>query len=482
MLSLPRGWSSLAPSLLAAFALGTACSEDVAEPIALEASVELLDSFSYATGPLPGSGPVQVSLQLSGSATAKVSLPAIASEASGAPALHAAGEGKIEVTGGFFLDGSLKVDQTGLPQYDGDLPGLADVSLPISGSASVPGFAIDAAATVSAVIQPGDLPAIPLPGGLPGRLQLSVGEGSAIDVTLQGTCASVDGATASYRGAAVRSGTINLDIAVELDTGIAGTQTFDIGTVAIPLPEAGYDVAASAEGFAMQDPPAGSSAAPTCEGSDGEGGAGNGSSGDGGSGGVVTPKPSTSTGSTTSTTSTTSGPTTTSTTSSTSTGGPLECLGDWECDAGEVCRNAHCKQVFDLCINQTLRVGDLQHLEGDAEFGGHGPDVQLDLAPIATTNGVDLQIHVKMRETTPDFTTGERTQTFSFPAQIGEVLSPGLGWTYTDDDTSDDPLGGYESMVLGAKCSADTFGDDVCNGNSCSWCEIQIGCLQVVEP
>jgi hypothetical protein len=471
----PRGWSRLGPSFLASLALASACGGDP-EPVALEASVELLDSFSYDTGALPGSGPVQVSLKVSGSATAKLRLPAIASEASGGPALHAAGPGTIEVSGGFFLDGTLKVDQTGLPKYDGDLPGLADVSLPISGSAPVMGFAIDEPVTVSAVIQPGDLPPIPLPGGLPGKLQLSVGEGSTIDVTIEGTCASVEGSTAGYQGTAIRAGTVNLDIAVELDTGFAGTKSFDIGTVAIPLPEAGYDVGASAEGVSMEDAPEGSKAAPACEGpaedddDTGEGGAG-----------VV---PSASKGSATSagTTGSGSGPSTSGNTSSTSTGSSLECSVDEQCDDGEVCRQGACKQVLELCVNQTIHIGDLNLIEGDAEFDGNGPEVQVDLNPVATSSGIDVNVHIKMRETQSDWTTGERSQTFSYAGQIGSVVSPGLGWTYTDDDTSDDALGGYEGMILSGKCSADTFGNDVCNGSNCSWCEIEIGCFLVTAP
>ncbi|NUO53052.1 MAG: hypothetical protein HOV80_29750 [Polyangiaceae bacterium] len=456
---------------MASLALASACDGD-AEPVALEASVELLDSFSYDTGELPGSGPVQVSLKVSGSATAKVHMPAVASDG----ALFAAAPGTIEVSGGFFLDGTLKVDQTGLPKYDGDLPGLADVSLPISGTTPVNGFAIDEPVTVSAVIQPGDLPPIPLPGGLPGTLQLSVGEGSTIDVTLEGTCASVDGSTAAYQGTAIRAGTVNLDIAVEIDTGIAGTKSFDIGTVAIPLPEAGYDVAASAEGVSTEDAPEGAKAAPACEGPpDEEEG-----SGEGGAG--VTP--STNKGNTTSTTSSGPGPSSTSSgnTSSTSSGNSSECSLDQHCEEGEVCRQGACKEVLELCINQTLHIGDLNLIEGDAEFGGHGPDVQVDFNPVATSSGVDVNIHVKMRETQSDWTTGERSQTFSFQGQVGSVVSPPLSWNYTDDDNSDDGLGGFEGLILSGKCSADTWGDDVCNGSNCSWCEIEVGCIRVTAP
>jgi hypothetical protein len=138
--------------------------------------------------------------------------------------------------------------------------------------------------------------------------------------------------------------------------------------------------------------------------------------------------------------------------------------------------------VLELCINQTLHIGDLNLIEGDAEFGGHGPDVQVDFNPVATGSGVDINVHVKMRETQSDWTTGERSQTFSYAGQVGSVVSPGLGWSYTDDDNSDDGLGPYEGMILSGKCSADTWGNDVCNGSNCSWCEIEVGCVLVTAP
>ncbi|NUO54799.1 MAG: hypothetical protein HOV80_38650 [Polyangiaceae bacterium] len=475
---LVRRRSSLVPAVLALLGLASACGgeDDDDDKITLEGSVELLDSFEYSTGQLPSTGPVQVSLTVSGSAVAKLSLPAVASDEDGDPTLYAAGQGTLEVSGGFFLDGSLKVDQPGLPKYDGDLPGLADVSLPISGSVPVSGLALEEPVTVSAAIEPGDLPPIPLPGGLPGSLQLSVADGSTIDVTVEGSCASVGESTAELRGVAVRSGTVILDIAVELDIPVVGSQTIDIGTVEVPVPESTYDAVAKASGVSLQEPPQGPKA-PVCSSKTTE-------SGEGGSGGAPGPIPSTGSSSSSSSSSGTSSTSasTSSSNSSSSSGVVYECTTDSECGADAVCRLNECKAVYDVCLNTTLHVGDLSLVEGDAEFGGHGPEVKLDIAPLVGPAGkLQLIVHLSMKETQSDWSTGTNSETFNFNYPISEVLEPGLGWTYVDTDTSDDPLAGWENYLLSAVCSGDTFGNDIGTGSSYSWCEIQVGCVTVVE-
>src|SRR4051812_45911300 len=98
--TLRRAFSRLALLSAGALALTPGCgSDDAGSSMALDSTIELLDGFELDSGPMPGSGPVQVSLLVSGTAEAKVHLPAVASEASGAPALHAAGPGTIEVSG-----------------------------------------------------------------------------------------------------------------------------------------------------------------------------------------------------------------------------------------------------------------------------------------------------------------------------------------------------------------------------------------------
>jgi hypothetical protein len=430
---------------LATFSTASGCGSDP-EPAQLDASFELLDGFSYDTGKLPGDGPVQVSLVVSGSAVANVQLPAIASEDSGAPALHAAGPGTIEVSGGFSLDGTLKVDQSGLPGYDGDIPGLADISLPISGTAPVEDFAIGKVATVSAAIAPGDLPPIPLPGGVPGTLQLSVAEGSAIDVSLEGACASIDDGDAAYQGAAVRGGTINIGIAVELEIPITGSKRFDIATVAVSIPESSYEVTASASEVAIGDAPE-SAAAPTCASAEegGEGGAGGGE------------------GATTAT-------------------GPIgpACATDQECGAGQGCSSqGECKPLTMMCINETVRVDRLQPVKGDREFGGNGPLVMLQVTPSGDAQGITVQAQLTMTEVGSDQSTGRRTMTFTFPGGVDSVHDTIAELAYTDSDTSIDEANGPESFPW-AKCMGDTPGQDICDEDACSNCELEVGCFAVI--
>ncbi|NUO50302.1 MAG: hypothetical protein HOV80_15715 [Polyangiaceae bacterium] len=446
-----RACSVLGTVLIASFSTASGCSSDP-EPVALEASFELLDGFSYDTGKLPGSGPVQVSLVVSGSAVANVHLPAVASDASGDPALHAAGPGTIEISGGFALDGTLKVDQSGLPGYDGDIPGLADINLPISGSASVESFGIGAPATVSAAITPGDLPPIPLPGGVPGKLQLSVAEGSTVDVSLEGICATFDDGDATYQGTAVRGGTINIGIAVELEIPITGSKKFDIATVGVPIPESSYEVAASASDVTMADAPEGSSAAPACASAEeaGAGGAGEGG-GDAGS--------------------------------TTATGGPITpaCSTDEECGSGQGCSSqGECKPLTTVCVNQTVRVDKLHLVKGDREFGANGPLVMLQLFPGVNAEGITVQAQLTMTELGSDQSTGTATTLFSFPAAVDSVHMTPVELVYTDSNTTPDDAAGPDAFPF-ASCMGDTPGEDICDEPVCSYCEFQVGCFAVIE-
>lgn len=451
-----RAWSILGTVSLVTLALASACGTDP-EPMALDTSFELLEGFQYDTGKLPASGPVQVSLVLSGGAVAKVHLPAIASEDSGDAALHAAGPGTIEVSGGFKLDGTLKVDQSGLPGYDGDIPGLADINLPLSGSAPIADFAIGKPASVSAAITPGDLPPIPLPGGVPGHLQLSIAEGSSIDVALEGTCAGVDDGKAEYQGAAVRSGTINIGIAVDLEIPFTGTQTIDIATVAVPLPESSYEVAASAEDVALEAAPEGSSAAPACASPEEEGTGSGGGTGEGGAGGGQT--------------------------SSTSSGTVAECSDDTGCDAGQACNSQGlCKPLTEHCINKTVVVGDMELVAGDREFGGNGPNVTLLITPSVVDSEIAFDISLHMQEIGSDQSTGTRMGQISFPAAVDSVHDVGAILEYTDDNTEMDYFAGV-GAYLEVRCMGDTAGgSDICIGSDCSYCEIDIGCVPVTTP
>jgi hypothetical protein len=464
-MSLTPGRASVLLTLLGALA---ACDSEPT-PVVLDTSIELLDGFEYDTGELPGDGPVQVSLRVSGGAVAKLLLPAIASDEAGEAALYAAGAGTIEVSGGFALDGTLKVDQSGLPGYDGDIPGLADISLPLSGTAKIDAFAIGEPATVSAALTPGDLPAIPLPGGVPGTLQLSIAEGSAIDVSLQGLCAGVDGDSAEYRATAVRGGTVNIGIAVDLEIPFAGTKTFDIGTVAVAVPESSYDVAATKSGMTMQTAPAGATAAPTCA-TPGEGGGDAGGNGSGGNGAGANGTGANGSGGNGSGGGTTSG-------------GDPECLEDTGCGPDEGCNSEGvCKPITYVCVNQTAVVDNLELVQGDREFGGNGPLVHLTVQPSVDASGILFDVFLSMTEVGSDQSRGERTAQFVFTGDFDSIHDLGIYLDYVDENTELD-MGAGTSAYPQVRCMGDTAGGtDICNGPDCSYCEIDIGCMPVTLP
>ena len=302
------------------------------------------------------------------------------------------------------------------------------------------------------------IPAIsahPAAGRCPSTLQLSIAEGSTIEVSLEGSCASVDGGSAEYRAAAVRGGTINLGIAVDLEIPIVGTQTFDIATLAIPLPEASYDVVAKKSAVTLGEAPEGSAAAPRCASPDGSGGGGAGGADGWHTGG--------------------------GTTSGTTSGEP-GCVDDTGCAAEEGCNSKGvCKPLTYLCINETIQIGDLELLQGDREFGGNGPDVLMTVTPGVSAGGVVLDVVLRMTEVGSDGSTGERAKQFTFPGAVDSVHDLGGALQYTDTDTELEIAAGPDSFPE-ARCMGDTAGEDICAGPSCSHCELDIACILVTKP
>lgn len=254
-----------------------ACSSDPSEAtFPLDGSAELLGGFSFDTGLKPSSGPVQLSLALSGEGKATAHAVGLAVDGDGGPVLYQVGEGSVAIEGGIKLDGRLVVDVPGVTQYDGDIPGLEDVRIVIAGESKFDAFAIEVPATAVAAIPETALPPIPLPGGVPGTLNLRVAAGSSLTVALTGTCAGIDGDTATFRASGVRSGTLVLGAEVAIKVPVVGEKKFDVGEISVPIPSGDVAFDATSAIGEVVDPIEGAAASPkACKSSnDGTGGAG----------------------------------------------------------------------------------------------------------------------------------------------------------------------------------------------------------------
>jgi hypothetical protein len=252
--------------------------------VVFHADVAGLPGVQADTGLVPSGSPVQLELSISASGSGAVDARAVASGSKSAPTLTAKkGSGKVAIAGGFAFDGRLVVDITGLPKYDGPIPGLADVKLEFSGDGTFDPYLLGGEAKAVAPIPATDLPAIPLPGGLPGKLVLKVSEGSEVDVAFHGTCASIEGATAQYTGSVTRGGSLVLAPRVEIDVPVVGTKTFDIPSVTVPIavPAEDVDLGSPTVTFGAAAPFGDKAKVGSCHGG-GQGGAGHGGAGQGG--------------------------------------------------------------------------------------------------------------------------------------------------------------------------------------------------------
>lgn len=259
-----------------------------ASTLALDGETELFPGFEYATGLQPEGSPVQASFTMTATGVATVHAEAVASGSADAPTLTGLpGTGKLGLEGGFAMVGQLKIDITGLPGYDGPIPGIEDISIPVSQVADFDPFLLDGPATADAPIPATDLPGIPLPGGIPGQLVLAIAEGSVVQADFAGTCAGIDGGQAVFSGALSRGGNLVIAPRVEVEVPGFGTQSFDIPAFTVDLAGAlgSSEVTMKTKVTGYGAKPEGDSVQGSCGPDTGSGGAGNGAASGSGNGG-----------------------------------------------------------------------------------------------------------------------------------------------------------------------------------------------------
>jgi hypothetical protein len=208
--------------------------------LAFHGQVSPLAGFAYDTGLEPAASPAQVELKLS--ANGNITVDAAAGVA-GTALVPKAGSGAIKIDLHFQIAGHLKV-VSGLTNYDGDIPGMQNIDIAALGTGSFDPFLIGGAtADVTAPIPAAQLPDIPL-GTIPGKLQISIADGSTLQSSFRGTCLSVQKGMASYQGQTVTSGTLvlNATIALELPPPLNKSIPLPAITVTIPAATSGVDL------------------------------------------------------------------------------------------------------------------------------------------------------------------------------------------------------------------------------------------------
>lgn len=202
--------------------------------LAFHGEVNPLGDYSYDSGLVPPASPVQV--QLLFASEAKLAADAKAVVTGSTELASVPGSGRLALDARFLLKGNLHVDFSGL-EYDGDLPGLDALDIGFHGQRDFDPFALEQGITLDTQIPETPLPSIPLPASLPGELTLTITAGSVLASTFQGTCAATDGKTATYRGAAVTTGTLAIQPTVVFHLLGLGDKSFPLPVVNVPVPE-----------------------------------------------------------------------------------------------------------------------------------------------------------------------------------------------------------------------------------------------------
>ena len=261
-------------SAIAVGCSSSSSSGSASASLAFHAEAPALPGFSYETGLQPASGPAQMSLTLVAAGNVLVDA---AATANGGTVTGKPGGGKLALDVHVKLTGRLKVD-AGTVKYDGPIPGLAGIDVPIGGSQSFDGLLLDGApAVVSASLPETKLPDVPL-GTVPGHLSITVAAGSKLTTSFKGTCVEIHGGKATYTGETTTSGTLVLRSQLVLD--IPLVKPLDLPETTVPIPSSAKPlVSAPVDAAGAADSTTGA-----CPASAGDGGAADGDSGSVGTG------------------------------------------------------------------------------------------------------------------------------------------------------------------------------------------------------
>jgi hypothetical protein len=199
--------------------------------VVFHAEAPALPGFSYDTGLQPAAGPAQVSLSLT--ATGNLVADAMATESGGKISGKPGSNYKLDMH--VKLGGHLKV-AAGTVHYDGDLPGVQGIDIPIAGTSPFDGLRLDGdPVKVSAPVPETKLPDIPL-GTVPGHLSITVANGTVIASSFRGSCLTVKGGQATLAGTTATSGTLVLKASIVLEVPLFN-KSIDLPPITVNVPE-----------------------------------------------------------------------------------------------------------------------------------------------------------------------------------------------------------------------------------------------------
>jgi hypothetical protein len=244
---------SMVPALLLGLGL-VACSgaDATTDAVDMKGAAPMFPDFSYDSQMQPPGSPVQA--EFKASVNGEMRVAARATSKAGKLA-GVAQTGKLAIELHTKLEGSLHV-AAGMVKYDGPIPGLDDVDVPITGDVPFDPFLLQDGeqASLDAAVPPTDLPPIPLDAiGVPGTLVLHVKEGSVVHGTLHGSCVSASGGKATFAGDTQTSGTIVLGATVKLDLPMPLGKEIDVPDMTIQLPTTPGTISAEAGAGGISD-------------------------------------------------------------------------------------------------------------------------------------------------------------------------------------------------------------------------------------
>jgi hypothetical protein len=229
--ALSSSWFDPALTTLVLVAAACSSSSDASGgDVAFHAEAPVLPDFSYDTGLQPPVGPARVSLKLTAAGSIAVDT---AAESAGDKLEGKAGAGKLKLDMHLKFEGHLKVD-AGTVKYDGDVPGLKNLDVPIAGASSFDGFAQTSPAQITADVPEAKLPDVPL-GTVPGHLTITIASGSKVVTSYQSSCLDVRGEHATLRGASTTSGKIVVKTSIVLDIPLF-SKSFDLPDMIVDVP------------------------------------------------------------------------------------------------------------------------------------------------------------------------------------------------------------------------------------------------------
>jgi hypothetical protein len=145
------------------------------------------------------------------------------------------GSGKVSLDIHVKAEGHLKVTSA-LKDYDGPIPGVANLDIPIAGDVAFDPFLVGDGETASVVadLPEVDLPDIPL-GSVPGKLQIHVAKGSTVTSAFHGSCLAIADGQASYKGELETSGTLVLRATIALDLPMPLDKSITLPDITVPI-------------------------------------------------------------------------------------------------------------------------------------------------------------------------------------------------------------------------------------------------------